>query len=162
MTIIDPASQAVTTLSVDHRLLVLYDADCGICTRSARVLCRLDRGRRLRLVPLQDAGEIVDAPPVEVLLDTLHVRDAEARWSLGGAAWIRIAEEVPLLRPHAALARMPAIRGLVEWAYARVAGNRHRISHLLGADACAANGPTKPPAGPQGEGGTRRRAWRRS
>ena len=84
-----------------------------------------------------------DAPPVQVLLEALHVRDLEGRWSLGGAAWIRIAEEVPLLRPLAVLARVPAIQGLVEWTYARVAGNRHRISHLLGDDACAvgAEGP---------------------
>jgi predicted DCC family thiol-disulfide oxidoreductase YuxK len=93
-------------------------------------------------MPLQGAGEIVDAPPVEVLLDTLHVRDPEGRWSLGGAAWIRIAADTPLLRPLAALARVPAIRGLVEWAYARVAANRHRISHLLGVDACAVGGRT--------------------
>ena len=127
----------MTRPMADRRLLVLYDADCGLCSRSARLLRSLDRGRRLRLVPLQDAGEIADAPPMEVLLDAIHVRDRDGRWSIAGAAWIRIAAEVPLLRPLAAVARVRAIRTCVEWTYALVARDRHRISHLLGDEACA-------------------------
>jgi predicted DCC family thiol-disulfide oxidoreductase YuxK len=127
----------VTTLLADRRVLVLYDADCGICIRSARLLRRLDHERRLRLMPLQDAGEIGDAPPAEALLDVMHVRDPDGRWSLAGAAWIRIAVEVPLLRPLAVAARLGPIRFLAEWTYWRVAGNRHRLSHLLRDDACS-------------------------
>jgi hypothetical protein len=51
-------------------------------------------------MPLQAAGEIVDAPPMAI-----------------GA-------------------RVPVIWVFVEWAYARVAGNRHRISRLLGDGVC--------------------------
>ena len=125
----------MTTL--DRRLLVLYDADCGICSRSARLLHRLDRGRRLRLLPLQSAREIPDAPPEDVLLEALYVRDAAGQWSLAGAAWIRIAEELALMRPLAVAARLAPVRRLIEWAYWRIARNRHRLSHLLGDDACA-------------------------
>jgi predicted DCC family thiol-disulfide oxidoreductase YuxK len=127
----------MTTPPADGRLLVLYDADCGVCSHSAGVLDRLDHGRRLRLVPLQDADTVVDAPPVEALLEAMHVRDPEGRWSVAGAAWIRIAAEVPLLRPLAVAARLAPVRLLAEWAYARVARNRHRISRVLGVDACA-------------------------
>ena len=127
----------MTTPLADRHLLVLYDADCGICSRSARLLHRLDRGRRLRLVPLQDAHEIVDAPPMGILLAAIHVRDRDGRWSIAGAAWIRIAEEVTLLRPVAVVARVSAIRIGIELVYALVARNRHRISHILGDQACA-------------------------
>ena len=123
--------------SADTRLLVLYDADCGICSRSASLLRRLDRAGHLRLLPLQAAGEIADAPPAGVLLDAMHVRDSEGRWTFAGAAWTRIAEEVPFLRPIAIVARMPVVSRIVEWTYAQVAGNRHRISRLLGDDACS-------------------------
>jgi len=123
-------------LSGDQRLLVLYDADCGICSLSARILRRLDQGRRLRLLPLRAAGEIIGVPTVDVLLDAMHFRDRHGRWTVGGAAWIRIADEVPLLRPMAIGARVPMIGRLVEWVYARVAGNRHRLSRLLGHDSC--------------------------
>jgi predicted DCC family thiol-disulfide oxidoreductase YuxK len=88
-------------------------------------------------MPLKDADEIVDAPPAEVLLDAMHVRDQGGRWSIAGAAWIKIAGEVPVLRPLAIAARLPAISKCIELIYAMVARNRHRISHLLGDRACA-------------------------
>jgi predicted DCC family thiol-disulfide oxidoreductase YuxK len=118
-------------------LQVFFDADCGFCAHSASVLRRLDRKHRLSLVPLQRAAEVVpDAPEIRALLASMHVRDRAGRWSVGGAAWVRIASEIPLLRPLAFLARLPGLRTLVEPAYALVAANRHRISRLLGDDAC--------------------------
>lgn len=125
------------TVIDDRRLLVLFDADCGICSRSARVLRRLDRGRGLRLVPLQAAGDIPDAPPLDALLEAIHVRVRRGGWAAGGAAWMEIAREVPLLRPVAIAAGIPAVRRVVKWTYDRVAGNRHRLSRWLGAEACA-------------------------
>ena len=130
----------MTAVGDDGRLLVLYDADCGICTRTARVLRRLDHGRRLRLLPLQDAGGIADAPPMDVLLCSIHVRDGRGRWTAAGAACLRIADEIPLLRPLAMVGRLVPSR-VVEWAYAHIAGNRHRLSRLLGDDACAIDRP---------------------
>lgn len=126
----------MNTTAADRGLLVLYDADCRICSRSARVLRRLDADRRLHLMPLQDAGKITDAPTPAALRHAMHVRDRDGRWSCAGAAWIKIASEVPLLRPLAVAARPSPIRSLVEWTYWRIAGNRHRLSHLLGDDAC--------------------------
>jgi predicted DCC family thiol-disulfide oxidoreductase YuxK len=117
--------------------LVFFDADCGICVRSARLLRRLDHDRRLRLVALQAAGAIVDGPPpLDVLLGAMHVRDGHDRWSVAGAAWIRVAEEIRLLRPLAVAARLRVVRELVEWIYTRVAANRHRISRLIGDGTC--------------------------
>ncbi len=119
-------------------LRVFFDADCGFCAHSASVLRRLDSKHRLGLVPLQRAAEVVsDAPDIDRLLASMHVRDPAGRWSVGGAAWLRIADEIPLLRPLAFLARLPGLRRLVEPTYALVARNRHRISRLLGDDACS-------------------------
>jgi predicted DCC family thiol-disulfide oxidoreductase YuxK len=124
------------TQIIDGRVLVLYDADCGICSRSARFLRRLDASQHLQLMPLQDAGDIVDAPSAAALRHSVHVRDRDGRWSCGGAAWIKIAAEIPLFRPLAIAARLAPVRSVVEWAYWRIADNRHRLSHLLGDDAC--------------------------
>jgi predicted DCC family thiol-disulfide oxidoreductase YuxK len=118
------------------RLTVLFDADCGFCTRSASLLRRLDRGQRLDLVPLQAAAALADAPPERVLLERMHVRESTGRWSIGGAAWLRIADVVPALRPLAWFARLPFIRPLVEPVYAVIANQRHRLGRLLGDDAC--------------------------
>ena len=119
-----------------ERLTVLFDSDCGFCTRSAGLLRRLDRARRLDLVPLQAAAALGDAPPERVLLERMHVRDAAGRWSIGGAAWLRIADAVPALRPLAWYGRLPFIRPLVEPIYALIANNRHRLGRLLGDDTC--------------------------
>src|SRR6266542_3685226 len=85
---------------------------------------------------LQAAGEMARVPPLDVLLDAIHVRDEHGRWSVGGAAWTRIGQEVTVLRPLAFLAALPVIRTFVEWTFALVAGNRHRLSRVLGDDAC--------------------------
>jgi predicted DCC family thiol-disulfide oxidoreductase YuxK len=117
---------------------VLYDADCGFCARSARLLRRLDRAGRLDLIPLRGArADIPDAPPEGRLLDQMHVRDAAGQWARGGAAWLRIGDVVPALRPFALFARLPFVRPFVGPVYALVARNRHRLRRLLGDGACA-------------------------
>ena len=123
------------------RLVVLFDADCGFCSWSATALDRLDRGRALRLIPLQRAAlQLDDAPPEEVLLETMHVRNRDGRWERGGAALIRIAEVVPLLRPLAVAARLPLVRWAFEAWYRVVARNRHRLGRLLGLESCTYRG----------------------
>ena len=74
----------------DRSTLVLYDADCGICSRTARLLTRVDRGRRLKVVPAQAGGDIPGAPPLEARLAAVHVRDPEGGWISGGAAVLGI------------------------------------------------------------------------
>ena len=118
-------------------LTVLYDADCGFCNRTALVLRRLDRRRRLRLVPLQaPASRLPAAPSQEQMLASMHVVDAEGRWAAGGEAFLRIAGLVPVLLPLALVGRLPLLRSLVQPLYELVAANRHRLSRLLGDVAC--------------------------
>ena len=118
-------------------LTVLYDADCGFCNRIALVLRRLDRRRRLRLVPLQAAASrVAGAPGQEELLASMHVVDAGGRWAAGGEALLWIADRVPVLRPLALVGRLPLLRLLVQPAYDLVGANRHRLSRLLGDVAC--------------------------
>ncbi|HEX9610177.1 MAG TPA: DUF393 domain-containing protein [Candidatus Limnocylindria bacterium] len=123
------------------RLVVLFDADCGFCSWSATLLDRLDRGHALRLLPLQRAAtELDDAPPQQVLLETMHVRDRYGRWERGGAALLRIAAVVPVLRPLAVAGRVSLVRWGVEAWYRVVARNRHRLGRLLGLESCTYRG----------------------
>jgi predicted DCC family thiol-disulfide oxidoreductase YuxK len=124
------------------QLDVFYDSDCGFCTRTARVLRRLDWTHRLRLVSLRNANDVApDAPSQDRLLASMHARDASGHWFTGGAAWLQIAHLVPLLRPLGMVAELPVIRSLVEPAYTLVARNRDRISHLMGDDRCVVRPP---------------------
>lgn len=116
-------------------LTVLFDADCGVCTSTARLLLRLDRRGLLRLVPLQTAT-VSGAPPRGELLDALHAVDAEGSWWVGADAVVEIAKRVTVLRPISAVARLPMARSLLDDGYRTVAHNRQRLSRALGLTAC--------------------------
>ena len=116
-------------------LTVLYDADCGICTHTARALARLDSRKLLRLVPLQKAT-FPGIPPRDVLLDALHAVDANGHWSVGAEAAVEIARRVPWLWPVSAVARLPLAMSVLRALYRAVADNRQRLSGLLGLHVC--------------------------
>ena len=123
-------------------LTVYYDADCGLCNGQARLLERLDWQRRLRLVALQQTAlDVADAPPVEQLLTSMHVRDENGAWASGAAASVQIARRIPLLRPVAVAARLPFVVRLLERGYAPLARNRSRLSSLMGMRACRVGRP---------------------
>jgi predicted DCC family thiol-disulfide oxidoreductase YuxK len=120
---------------MNDRLTVLYDADCGICTHTARVLARLDARRRLELVRLQ-VVDLPGMPPRDTLSQTLHAVDAAGRWTTGAVASVEIARRVPLLLPISVVARLPLAMRILDRLYAAVARNRHTLSRLLGLQVC--------------------------
>jgi predicted DCC family thiol-disulfide oxidoreductase YuxK len=128
-------------------MLVLYDADCGLCSRTAQALRILDRRERLRLVPLQRAPELLGdgSPPADALKAALHVRGPEGDWWTGGEASLRIAAAVPALWPLAQVGRLPLISSMVEPAYRLLARHRDRLGRLLGAAHCRFRGDQGPP-----------------
>ena len=114
------------------RLLILYDADCGVCRLTARMLRRLDGSRRLVVAPLQKfASSSVDDPSPRQLRQSLHVRDPRGTWFRGGEAVLRVAAAIPVLWPLSIVGRLPGIRPAVEAAYRWVADHRPAISRAL-------------------------------
>lgn len=127
---------------VSAQLTVLFDRDCGFCARCATLVHRLDRQGALRFIPLQSRPvELAHLPSEHDLLASMHVRDVSGTWSQGGAAWLRIAEVVPALRPMALVGRLPLARWWIEVLYRLVARNRHRLSQVLGLEGCSYRGP---------------------
>jgi predicted DCC family thiol-disulfide oxidoreductase YuxK len=127
---------------VGDTLLMLYDADCGLCSRTAQALRILDRGHRLRLVPLQRAALVLGeaAPPESTLAAVLHVRDSRGEWWLGGAAGIKIGLSIPMLWLLAQAFRLPVLNALVEPMYEYVVTNRDALGRLVGASRCHYSG----------------------
>jgi predicted DCC family thiol-disulfide oxidoreductase YuxK len=118
-------------------VVVLFDADCGICSQTARLLRTLDTAERLRLLPLESAASTLpDAPPLADLRRQLHARSPDGEWSSGGDAVRRIAAAVPVLRPLSILGSLPVARGILDVTYDLVAANRHRLSRLLRTPVC--------------------------
>lgn len=112
---------------VDRPLLV-YDGDCGFCTRSVFLARRLPARVRWAAEPWQDLD-------LSALRTTQDRARHEVLWVdergrvFGGAA--AVAE---LLRGTRApwswvgtLMSVPVLRSMAEWAYRRVAHNRHRL-----------------------------------
>ncbi len=129
------------TTADGSRLTVLFDADCGFCRWSSEAVARLDRDRVIRFLPLTLAAtQIPGAPPIETLLRSMHAVSPAGDWVHGGAAWLRIMGLVPVLRPVAAVGRLPLLRHLVEPGYALVARHRHRLGRLVGRSSCRTNG----------------------
>ena len=131
------AGGSLVAMSRRQRLTVLYDADCGVCTMTARMLHALDRGRSLHLSPLQRfVARAADDPGAAALAERLHVRDADGRWVTGGDAVLRIMAAIPILVPLSQVSRLPGARGAVDALYGWVAAHRDGIGRRLGVDRC--------------------------
>jgi predicted DCC family thiol-disulfide oxidoreductase YuxK len=132
------------------RLAVLYDRDCGLCLAIVSRLRRWDRGRRLDLVPLQEAGRMSRPSVVRIagtlpLADRLHVVDEESGAVLaGGAAALAILDRLPGAAVFRPFARLGHVRWLVGRSYDLVAGHRHAISAKLGLAATCDVAPGRP------------------
>ena len=129
-------------VKVPDPLFVLYDGDCGLCSRTAQALRLLDGRGRLRLLPLQLAASELgaDAPSLEAMTATLHAGIPGRGWSTGGEAARRTARAIPVLRSLAVVGSLPLVNRLVEPGYVLLASNRDRIGRLLGTERCRFKG----------------------
>jgi predicted DCC family thiol-disulfide oxidoreductase YuxK len=114
----------------DHA--ILYDADCGFCTRMLDRIMRRDRRGRLRAVPIQaeEGQRLLCKMPAARRLDSWHLVLPDGEVVSGGAAG------PPLLRllpggalPAALLATFPAV---TEVGYRWIANHREQLGRLSG------------------------------
>lgn len=108
---------------------ILYDGDCGLCSRLARRFRTNLQRRGFQLAPLQsrDAAAVSGATQ-EQLLRELHVVVAPppVRRVLRGAdAIVFVARSLPWMRPLCWLARVPGVMPLLRAGYRLVAKHRH-------------------------------------
>jgi len=119
---------------VDARLvLVLYDADCGMCRRLADGLKR----RGVGVAPIRSATGDIELRdlPAAARGAAVHAVDDRGRRLSGAAALPLILRAFPRLAWAATLAELlPAPSRL---GYATVARNRRVLSRVLGLRACA-------------------------
>ena len=116
-------------------MIVVYDADCGVCQASVAWLRKRDRKGVFRFVG-NDLAELPSGVSREETEHTMIVLDG-ARKLVRAEAVARVLRELPPWAPIAALLRAPGIRRFAGWGYDRFARNRHRISAALGMRACA-------------------------
>jgi predicted DCC family thiol-disulfide oxidoreductase YuxK len=123
-------------------VIVVYDADCGVCQATVSWLRRRDRRGVLDFVG-NDAPQLPEGVSLAETAHTIVVLD-------GGRKLVRADAMAHLLRElrgwsllgHAM--RAPGLRQLANWSYDRFARNRHRISAALGMRACAVTASSSP------------------
>jgi len=115
-------------------MLVLYDAECGLCKWLLAALLRWDQAGRLRPLALQrpEARELLHELSADQGMASWHLISAGRRHS-AGAALPPLLQALPGGRlPSAVLARFPRA---TETAYRWVAGHRSGLSQLVPATA---------------------------
>lgn len=107
---------------------LIFDGECGFCTRSRDVLIRLDRRHRVRTVPFQQPGVPEQAGVSEADLRKAVYWLAEDGTRFSGAEAVNAALSAAMgslipLRIY----RLPGVRTLQDAAYRWVAANRHKL-----------------------------------
>jgi predicted DCC family thiol-disulfide oxidoreductase YuxK len=125
-----PASKWV---AAPPRGWVLYDADCGFCTRWAWRIMYFAGPRGFHLAPLQApwVRPALKLSPQE-LLDELRVLTADGEIHGGADALLYLAAQIPWARPLAFAARLPGMMRVLRAAYRWVARHRHTLSRTCG------------------------------
>jgi len=121
------------------RLVLYFDAGCGICFQCARVVARLDPLGRIRLLANDDAAGLPAGVTPELVTQTIVVQDlATGRITTRSDAVAELFRAPPLglgLVPRALLLT-PGLRALLRRLYDLVARNRIAISAWFGLAAC--------------------------
>ena len=135
-------------------LTVLYDGNCGFCTRQARLAQRVVGARRVRLVSTAAPGTLAQFAGLTqgATSRQLHVQDASGRRWGGAAAVARLVRALPIVGALGWLYYLPGIRQVADLVYGWFSRNRYAISRRLGWDlstcdgACALPGSAPAPA----------------
>lgn len=116
--------------------IILYDGDCGFCTRVTQGILAWDRRGRLRAVPIasREGERLLPGVDPGRRLASWHLRTADGEVHSAGAAVPPLMRLLPGGAPLAALASVfPAA---TERVYRWVADRRGRLGRRVGATAC--------------------------
>ncbi|HEV2782501.1 MAG TPA: DUF393 domain-containing protein [Actinophytocola sp.] len=107
---------------------LIFDGECGFCTRSRNLLVKLDRRHRMSTVPYQHPGvpERAGVGRDALAAEVYWLDDDGARYS--GAHAVNAALSAALGTPlPLRLYRAPGMRKVQDAVYRWVSANRHRL-----------------------------------
>jgi predicted DCC family thiol-disulfide oxidoreductase YuxK len=138
------------------RPIVVYDDQCAFCTRSIRMLQRLDWLRRLDRLGYSQAVQRYPEIGRGALGDGLRVRFADGSVAVGVDAVRSAAIRTPLGALGAWTLYVPGLHALGARAYAALAARRMRLGGSCELPAAAATG--EPTSGATADEASRRRS----
>jgi predicted DCC family thiol-disulfide oxidoreductase YuxK len=129
-----------------RRRTVFYDADCGICFWTVRILARMDVHRRLVWISNREAAALPAGVDPELLQRTILVLDPErGRRYTRAEGFAQIFKALPLGGFWGWPILLPGVRQLANLVYDLVAHNRTQISIFFGLKGCSIPGAPPPP-----------------
>ena len=111
-------------------LTVVYDADCGLCTRVAGWLLAQPKWIGMHLVPSTSLPRLY--PALAACREELIVVSDEGGVYFGSRAWIMCLYALKRYRAWALRLSRPALLPMAREAFALLSSNRRRISQFLG------------------------------
>lgn len=126
-------------------LTLFFDADCGVCFLSARLIARLDPLHAIRFVPTYEHALLPPGVSPELAERTIVAVDGAGRQSFRSDAFAAVFARLPLLAPLGWLLRTPGLRALWLRAYDAFAARRRDVSVRLGLAACGLRAPASLP-----------------
>jgi len=110
-------------------LKVLYDGECGLCTRLARALKALDPFGNLNLIDFRQREALAGLPriPFAALERRMHVLSPDGKVEAGYHGVVALARRVPALAPLGLIGSLPGTALLGDPVYDRVADRRQRL-----------------------------------
>jgi predicted DCC family thiol-disulfide oxidoreductase YuxK len=113
-------------------LTVVYDAECGLCTRVASWLQAQPKWIGMNLVPSTSLSQLYPQLDARQLQEELIVVSDRGGVYFGSRAWIMCLYALKRYRGWALRLARPALLPMARQAFALLSSNRHRISQLLG------------------------------
>lgn len=116
--------------------VLIYDGDCGFCTRTANLVKRLNVHNRFDVLPSQTPGLLAQSGLIEQqAMEAAWYVAADGRLHRGAAAMNAALNALGgLYRVASWVYQVPGLRQLEDVAYAWVARNRYRMPGST--DAC--------------------------
>lgn len=108
--------------------ILFFDGACGMCTRSANFVLKINRTGGVQIEPLQSPGTVerLHISPSELLSSTRWLDASGAVYSgaegMNAAVSAALGTRIPLL-----LYRIPGIRFIEDFVYRWVAAHRYRF-----------------------------------
>lgn len=120
----------------DFEVEVFFDGACPLCSREMRFLQRLDRQRRIRFTDIAAPDFEAKSAGIEweELMRAMHARLPDGSFVAGVEAFRRVYQSLGF-GPLVWVSRAPILRQLLDFAYAKFAKNRMRLTSRC-SDAC--------------------------
>jgi predicted DCC family thiol-disulfide oxidoreductase YuxK len=125
-------------------LTVVFDADCGICLWTCRLLKRLDPWQRLTFVGNDETARLPAGLDPKLAETSVVVVDAQGTFFIEEKAVRRVLRALPFGIVLAWWLYVPGLSHLGRWLYRAVATNRIAISGFFGLGACGVALATAP------------------